>query len=247
MGSIVRRLWRSSCLRVVVVLILGLSTANAQKSGSTLPGRAGNQTFRVGGKSIAIPSPAKDLVEIGSDYRVLLQPLAPDTNRLIAAFVPPDYVQEVRSGHPPRLSFYALAEVVRRAEFLDLSPKTFKQITSRMSQQFGSAINGSLKSQEADFNRRMKDLNSHAASVTFDKPVPLGTLFSKQNSWAYGMIVPISAKGVKVTRAMGAIVLRVQDRLLIVYLYRRYQDASTARWLRTACEKWAGAILSANQ
>jgi hypothetical protein len=66
-------------------------------------------------KSIAIPSPLKDLSEIGSDYRVVLETLAPATNRLVAAFNRPEDLHQILAGGDAPLARYALVEVPRLA------------------------------------------------------------------------------------------------------------------------------------
>src|SRR5580700_403884 len=87
------------------VLLLSLHPLHGQAPDS--------QTFRAGATSIAIPPPA-GLTETGSDYRVLLEFLAPDNNRLVAAFVLPDDWKVLHGGNAPPMSTYALAEVPRR-------------------------------------------------------------------------------------------------------------------------------------
>ncbi len=53
-----------------------------------------------------------------------------------------------------------------------------------MAGQFGASLDSTMKTQEEEFNQRLKDLNPGAPTVTFDKPVPLGMLYSKPNACA---------------------------------------------------------------
>jgi len=69
---------------------LGLAYLNAQDSTPAPAHVPAAQSYRVGLKSIVIPSPLSEMTEMGSDYRVVLEPLAPATNRLVAAFNRPE-------------------------------------------------------------------------------------------------------------------------------------------------------------
>ncbi len=89
-------------------------------------------TYRTGLKSIAIPSPNTELVETGPDYRVLLELLAPNQNRLIAGFLLSDELKLLTTSKTS-LSRYALAETSRSAEFATVTPEIFKQLTDAMS------------------------------------------------------------------------------------------------------------------
>ncbi|HEY2466245.1 MAG TPA: hypothetical protein VGI45_00200 [Terracidiphilus sp.] len=202
-------------------------------------------TYRAGLKSFTIPLPSSELVEAGPDYRVLLEPLVPINNRLVAAFLQPADLDTLRSGPSAALGRYALVEIPRRVEFSEITPELFKQITDTIATQFGAAVDASLKDQQDEANRRLKALGS-SADITFDKPVQLGTLFSKPDASGYGMIMPVSVGGKTKKMIMGMIVVHVQARVLLIYLYGEYKDQSSLDWIRTTDEHWADAILQAN-
>jgi hypothetical protein len=208
--------------------------------------QAQSDTFRAGMQSITIPTPAADLVEPGPDYRVLLEPMAPVTNRLIAGFLQPADLEAMRSKGGNQLLHYALVEVPRRAEFADVTPDLFKQVADSVAGQFGASLDGTLKDQQDEVNRRLKELGS-AKSVTIDKAVPLGAFFKKPDATSYGMIMPVTVDSKTVKLAMDMIVVRVRQRLLFLYIYNEYKDESSIQWLRTTGEQWADAILKANR
>lgn len=202
--------------------------------------------FRVGGRSIAIPAPPSSLQETGADYRVLLDVLVPTDNRLVAAYVTPSDLQLMSAGKASSLSQYALVEVPRRAEFTDISADEFRQVVETMGQQFGAILNGTLKDQQDELNRRLKSLDENAATITMDKPVVLGSLFSKQDAAAFGMVVPVTSAGSTTKMAVGLVVLRAQERLIFAYYYSTYRNEGTVATIRTVSEHWADTILAAN-
>ena len=113
------------------------------------------QTFRVGLKSIAIPSPSSDMNEIGSDYRVVLETFAPATNRLVAAFNRPEDLHQILSGGTAPLPRYALVEVPRGAEFVDVDSAAFKTVADSVAKEFGANLEADLKKGEDDLNHNL--------------------------------------------------------------------------------------------
>jgi hypothetical protein len=204
-------------------------------------------TYRAGLKSLAIPAPSSELVETGSDYRVLFENLAPTTNRLIAVFIEAPDLDSIRSQGSTALNRYALVEVPRRAEFANVTTDLFKEIANSLASQLGVKVDESIKDQQDEINRRLKALGSNLAEVTLEKPVQLGTLFSKPDACAYGMIMAISSGGKTKKMMIGVTAVRVQTRVLLIYTYNEYKDESSVQWIRTTDEHWADAILAANQ
>lgn len=237
------RHFRFRAFLTVAIFFLALTPLRSQDAAkASSPGG-----FRAGTLSFSFPSPSSDLVETGADYRVLLEPFAPTSNRLVAAFVVPSEFADVRNGKSQSMSEYALIEIPRRAEFADVTPEIFKQIVDGTGAQFGANLESQVKDSEEDINRRLKALNSSAAAVTVDKPVYLGALFSKPNAYGFGATMAFSSNGTTRTMAMGMVVFRVQNRVFFGYVYKQYQDESTLLWLRKATEQWADSILSANK
>ena len=187
------------------------------------------------------------MVEAGSDYRVLMEPFAPPTNRLVAAFILTDDLALLQSGKLGAMTQYAFVEVPRQAEFADVAPEMFKQVTDGLGTQFGAELEGKMKESLEDTNRRLRALNSNVGSVSADKPVYLGTLFSKPDAYGVGATVALSSNGTSVKMVMGLAVVRVKNRVFFAYLYKRYEDESTLLGIRKASEQWADAILVANK
>jgi hypothetical protein len=230
--------------RLALLLLSALPLSAAGVSAQTAT--PSTDTFRAGLKSFTIPAPSSELVEPGSDYRVLLEPLVANTNRLVAGFVTSDELSALRTSAGTQLKRYALVQIPRRAEFTEVTPDVFKQVADSVGAQFGATIDATLKDQEAEVNRRIKDLGS-SKSVTLDKPVQLGAFFTKPDAVSYGMVMPVTVDGVSKKVAMSMTVARVQQRLLFLYVFDEYKDESSVQWVRTTGEHWTDAILQANK
>jgi hypothetical protein len=210
-------------------------------------GAQDTSTYRAGLKNFTIPVPTSDLTEAGPDYRVILEPLAPTQNRLIAAFLLPADLDTIRTGSTAFPNRYALVEVLRQAEFADVSPEMFKEVSDAFGTQFGAAVDSSVKDNQDEINRRLKALHSSASEVTLDKPVQLGALFTKPDACAFGMVMSMTSGGKTKKLAVGVLAMRVRSRLLFMYTYTEFKDDSSVQWIRTTDEQWADAILQANK
>ncbi|HEY2860603.1 MAG TPA: hypothetical protein VGJ21_19445 [Terracidiphilus sp.] len=230
---------------VVVLLASALSFAVAPLQAQDA--KPADTTFRVGLKDIAIPVISSEFVETGPDYRVLLEPLAPTSNRLVAAFVTPDDLKKLLTSASTNLTRYALVEVPRRAEFTDVTPELFKQVDESFGAQLGAQTEATTKDSQDELNRRLKALGGGSTSITLDKPLMLGTLFAKPDAGGYGEILPLAVNGATIKMAAGVTILRVRQRILFIYLYAPYKDETSVDWIRATGEKWVDAILAANK
>lgn len=204
--------------------------------------------YEVGGLEVALPSPSSDLVEMGS-IRTMMNVFVPDGNRLLAAFLLPDDLKVFAGGTRKGLRHYAMVEVPRRLESIDISQDEFQQISASTDKEFASSSDSptadSLVQQGEDtVNQKLKALNS--SHLTLEKPVMLGRFFSKTDAYAFGMLVPVTANGSTVNMLTGIVLLRVRNRILYGYLYTEYKGDETEPWMRAATEQWAAAIQSAN-
>jgi len=208
---------------------------------------SGVPSYRAGGESIVIPPPTSNMVEVGSDDRVIMEIFVPNQNRLLAAFTLSDDLPKLRTGGKERLTKYSLVEVPRRGEFTDFTAESFKEVVDGVGKQFGAAFNSSVKESEEQFNRRMKELKLDNAKIVLDKPVQLGCLFSKQDAYGVGTIMPILKNGNTTRMVAGIIFLRVRNRFLFAYVYAPYKDQETIKWMRRTTEDWADAIVKSNE
>jgi hypothetical protein len=237
-------------MRRAFILILPtvcLAAASAQQGAAPNDKHQEIAHVRVGTKAIAIPSPAGDLMEPGPDYRVLLEPLAPVSNRLVAAFVTQSKLENIHAGSLPAMDEYALVEVPRRAEFADVDEANFKQVSDALSQQFGGDLSSSIKNSEEDIDQKLKSLGNGSTTVTMSEPLKLGAFFTKPNAAGFGMIMPYNVNGTTTRVAMAVAVLRVRNRVLFSYTFATYKDEGSVKWIRATSEQWADAILKSNQ
>ncbi len=232
---------------LICSLSISLSGALCLAQAIQVPTPGGNGVVRAGQVSFVMPSPSPDLVEMGPDLRVLMEIATPNTNRLVAAFISPDELAKLPGGLTGAPQRYALVEVLRRAEFVDVDEATFKQVVDAMSTQLanGEAQSTMVKQQDR-INEKIDDLGLKSGKVTIDKPVQLGSIFSNANSYGFCMLEPMASNGKTENMVNGVALVRVKNRLLYVYVYAKYEDKSTVDWVLKTTQAWADAILKQN-
>jgi hypothetical protein len=201
----------------------------------------------VGLKLIVVPPPA-DLVETGPDYRVLFEHDAPDSNRLIAAFLPSEDVAKLPARSPDGLPHYAFLETLRQAEFADVDETTYKQVAAAVAKQFGASADApalDLKAFQDEVNHKLKAVGG-TSDVSLNEPVMLGTFFSKPNALGVGMLMDVGAGGKTKKAIVGTAFLRAKNHLLYATVFAQYTGDDSVAWARTVSEQWADAILKAN-
>lgn len=245
-------------LTLAVVLTTGFAAQGAGTDSpaskpATAPATAPNvapdtrpaPTFKIGAVAVALPAPSVDFVEVGDDSRPKLELFCPDTNRLISGYVTPaDLAKIVQSDPKLEMMRYALVEVPRGAEYMDCKPADFKEVLSGIDDAMGGQIDATFKDAQDAIDRRLKDLNLD--TIDIGKPSMLGTLFSMTDAKGFGMVTVVKAGGQSKKIACAFSVLRVKQRLLMVYLYSDYKDESSIKWLGETSERWMTAILAAN-
>jgi CxxC motif-containing protein len=204
-------------------------------------------SFRAGGVALKIPSPSSDLIEMGSDMRVVAEVLVPFNNRLLAAFIPSDDLAEIAKGMHRELPRYSLVEVPRAVEFADIDEMTFKTVVETTKKQFAAGVlTTAAKSEEEDINRKIAALGMKTGKITLEKPVHLGTIFSKPNSYASAMMMPVTTNGKTMNMVASIGMFRLRNRLVLGYIYSEYKDEDSVHWVSRVTEEWADALLKAN-
>jgi len=234
------------------MILVFVGTAKAQEKGvDEVVHTPTAQSYKVGGTPIIIPSPTKEMLEVGYDNREKMEILVMATNRLIAMYVLADDLPRLTNDDEDlKMSRYAMVQVMRRGEQHEFTSDEFKAFTDEMSEQFKD-IKGfwdpTMKETEEEFNRRMKALDLNELKMDIGKVKNLGPLFTKKNASCFGMIMPYQMADETINIAMSMTVIRIKKRMVFLYLYSEFEDEKTISWLRNNSEHWVDAILEVNK
>jgi hypothetical protein len=137
-----------------------------------------------------------------------------------------------------------MVEVARRAEYADCTPQAFDQFLQSVAPSLGSFDAKKLGELEEELNIRLKHLGSKPFAI--DRPEMLGGIFKKLNASGFAMLLSSKQDTRTMTMASGMATLRIKQRLVFAYLYRKYESSETVSWIRKNLEAWADAILARN-
>jgi len=227
---------------IVITTFFALGATGMAQSGKPVP------AFQVGGVTIKIPTPHRDLVNVPKKDSAVLDVFVPDQNLMITSYVKPSDLKLIRAKDESlQMDHYAMVQISRRVEKRDISSAQFRQVASVMENQFGSILKKAKGETENQINKRFKALELEG-KVDIGKPLPVGGFFSKPDAYGFGMLIPVNVDGKSLGRmAMGGAIVRVNKRLINCYLYRDYKGSKTIVTLRKEAEDWIDAVLKADR
>ncbi|HEX4996980.1 MAG TPA: hypothetical protein VFY29_02075 [Terriglobia bacterium] len=231
-------------LAVFMALAVGAG-AYAQNPAHTT---AEPQSYKAGKTDLAIATPVTDMVEVGYDVRERMELFVPATNRLLAAFVPARDMALLADGQPPAgLKRYAMAQIPRQSEYVDIESREFAALVETVKAQFtGPQASDAFQSARQELNRRLKSMDVETPAPVAE-PGQLAPFFSKEDAYGFGMVSAVSIGDKTTDVAMGGAVVRLKKKVVFLYLYTEYRQEETMTWLRRATEQWTNALLALNK
>ncbi|MFH1063178.1 MAG: hypothetical protein V1747_09905 [Candidatus Omnitrophota bacterium] len=204
------------------------------------------EAFKAGGTLINIPLPGTNLVEVGYDVREQMEVFVPPSNRLLCGYMQPSDIPLFMKGEENFvLSQYASIQIARQGEYQDCTIDNFNELVDYVKNSLGDELDSIIEESEDTLNSRMKSMD--LTNISIDKPVQLGTLFSKTDAYSMGMISTYSDGKKSWTLVIATTFVRVRERLLFVYVFNTYENEETITMVRRLAEHWADAILAANK
>ncbi|HTW30240.1 MAG TPA: hypothetical protein VMD76_01085 [Candidatus Sulfotelmatobacter sp.] len=220
---------------------------NAQVAQTTASNAAAPLSYVVGGTPIVIPPPSTEFSELGDDSRKVADLYVPAQNRLIAAFYPAEQLALFKRGKGKVYSRNGLVEASRRSEFTNYTRESFQDLVQSINKKLGASMDPYERDAQDQLNRRVQELNLNQGRITLGQPFQLGSLFSKEDAFAFAFAAPSELDGVTSTRLIATIVIRVRSRVVFAYLSDLYKGPQTMQWVQMISEQWADAILNANK
>jgi hypothetical protein len=214
--------------------------------GACLPAFGADPEVKAGGIMLTLPAPASDFADAGDRLRTtVFELLVPATNRLLSAYIPVVQLAEVSAGKAPGgLEVYAMVEVPRQAEYNECTPEFFAQFLKGLEPALGKLDLKTAGEMEAEINIHLKSLGSKSIEIGHSES--LGSVFQKNNAAGFAMLAAYQQGDRTITMASGIAAIRVKQRLVLAYLFRKYESPDTVKWLRKTLEAWGDQILARN-
>jgi len=200
---------------------------------------------KAGGIVLTLPAPAVDFKESGDKLTTtVFELLVPSVNRLVAAWAPPQELAKLNEGKTTAaLDAYAMVEVLRQLEYEDCTPEAFQQLV-RSAGPSTSELVGVGKGMEEELNARLTSLGQR---TELNRPENVGGIFQKADAYAFATLTGYKQGDRVVSMAVATAVIRVRQRVLFAYIFRKYESPDTVISMGKNLEAWTDAILVKNK
>ena len=237
-----------ACAALAVVLLTGV-VAVAQVSKTVA-------VFQLGDQETKIPAP-EGFEEAASQFenikRNFTQTEDPE-NDMLAIHMPHADCERLRAGQFGPLNFYTKVSIRRAVRAQDYSPERFAQLVSAFRQNGAQIldVNGPLmKAASERLDKSLSELSKQETQVDFSQPVNLGEFDTRPNVYSVMLLLNFkttTAAGATSVPILGGLsYIRVKQRLVYIYTYRRYESKNDVAILRDFTRRWISQILAANQ
>lgn len=245
--------------RLIVIIVFAIlfgmtatAVAQTRKTGAKKPDVA---VFQLGNQATRIPAPA-GFEEAASQFAKIKQHFtlteAPD-NDMLAVHLPRADCEKLRAGEFGPFDFYTKVSIRRAVRDEEYSAARFANLVSTF-RQSGSLmldINGpTMKGIVERLDKSLTELSQQSTEIDLSQPVNLGEFDTRPNVYSVMLLMNFKTKigdeTANVPVLGGLSYVRINQRLVYVYTYRKYKAGADVQILRDFTKTWVGQILAAN-
>lgn len=211
--------------------------------------------FQLGEKVVVIPAP-EGFEEAASQFESIktrMTATEDPRNDMLAVHVPTGDCDKLRRGESGPLNFYTKVSILKVARTRNLSETEFAALRSEL-QQNGAALldikSPRLKASIEHAEKAVRELSENKIQIEVGQPENLGEFDNRPNVYSIMLLTNFTVQSgdhQQVVPLLGGIsFIRVKQRLLYVYTYRRYESKADIEILRDFAKQWVTSILAAN-
>jgi hypothetical protein len=236
----------TSCLAILFVVHTS-AIGQARKTEVT--------TFQLGNQLTVLPAP-DGFEEAASQFEFIKDHFSRtevQENDMLAVHLSRAECDKVRAGESATFNFYTKVSVRKAIREEEYSAERFAQLvtTFRKTSSQVLDVNGpALKNAVQQLDKGLSEINKQETKVALSQPVNLGEFDTRPNVYGVMLMMNFTSKSggseVTVPLVAGLSYVRVKQRLIYVYTYRRYSSATDVEVLRDFTRQWIGKILAAN-
>ncbi len=234
---------RTICLMVSFMTIISLLHPSGALKSQNQHDPSTTLIRMVGDKSIDFTLPDTSYIEASGDFRALFEMFVPETNRLICGFLTNEDFYRYSNGLAPEMDTYILVESLREVENMDWKPQDFKDFLAAMGN-LTTAFSEELDNANEIINERLKSIDIEEIEVS--EPKDMGIIINREDLYATGLLFKTTQDETMIPYFMSMMCARLKERLIVVYLYKKYVDASSIESLVSLTKQYASALKEAN-
>ena len=232
----------------VTLLVLVGSSAIAQTKTEVT-------TFQLGDQLTVIPAP-DGFEEAASQFEFIKDHFTrtevPD-NDMLSVDLPQADCDKLRAGGAATFNFYTKVSFRKAVRDVNYSPERFADLVATFRKTGSQAldVNGpTMKDAVKQLDKGLSEINKTETKVALSQPVNLGEFDTRPNVYAVMLMMNFTSKSgeseVTIPLVASLCYVRVKQRLIYVYTYRRYNSTTDVEVLRDFTRQWLGKILAAN-
>ena len=217
--------------------------------------KAKASSVQLGDKVIVIPDP-DGFEEAASQFpKYKERVLATESvdNDALLAHLPVKDCELLRAGQVPTYQDYTKVSILKLARELAVSRATMAEAVAGFRKNAGTYLDPDgpdMKKLLNKVEKGLSELDAKETKVDFSQPQILGEFDTRPdvNSFLLMMTVKIKSGAVEasVPTLASLSFVRANDRLLYVYVFKRYKAAAEIEAIKQFTTKWTSAILAAN-
>jgi len=243
-------------LLLLVAAALLFAAASSVQAQDHAASRAKTSSVRLGDRVVVIPDPEgfEEATLQFERYRERLVATEAPTLDTLLGHLPTSDCDLLRKGSAPTYNHYTKVSVLRAGRELDVSREVMAQAVEGYRANVGAVLdpNGpEMKALVKKVEQGLSAVDSKQTTVDFSRPQQLGEFDARPdiNSFLMLMTIKVNQAGAEATVPMLASVsfVRVNERLIYVYGFRKYKSAADMETLKQFATKWTSSIVAANR
>jgi len=211
--------------------------------------------FQLGAQATRIPAP-EGFEEAASQFESIKNHFtlteAPE-NDMLAVHLPHADCERLKAGEVGHLNFYTKVSVGKSVRNVDYSAARFANLVSEFRKTGSQVLDTNSPAMKATLERlgtKISELSKRETQVDMSQPVNLGEIDTRPNVYSVLLLMNFKTQSsdgeVRMLIVGGLSYVRVRQRLIYVYTYRKYETKTDVETLRDFTKQWIGQILAAN-
>ncbi len=217
--------------------------------------KSSSAVFQLGDQPTTIPAPA-GFEEAASQFDRIRDHFTTTEavgNDMLAVFLPQADCEKLRAGTFGPFNFYTKVSVRAAVRGEPYSSARFDQLVAYFRKNEATLLDMNSPAMKATLQRLdqgLSKLNNQEMHVDFPQLTRLGEFDTRPNVYAVMLLLNVTAMAgdaAQTTPLLGTLVyLRVKNRMIYVYTYRKYTSQDDVNILRDFTKQWITQILAAN-
>lgn len=249
-GKLLTKLPATTLIVITAILLIVSTPAFAQKPKTNVA------VFQLGDQVTRIPAPA-GFEEAASQFEKIKDHFSatePPDNDLLAVHLPSADCDRLRAGEFGPFNFNTKVSVRRAVRDQPYSAERFADLVAAFRKSGAQILDinsPAMKDAVKRLDKSLRELNQEDAEIDLGQPINLGEFDTRPNVYSVMLVLNFKTKSgdneVSAPVLGGLSYVRVGQRMIYVYTYRKYKAEADVQILRDFTRKWIGEILAANR